>query len=166
MRYITTVEDKEYTIEILDDQSVLLNGQPVDVDLQSVGDQPIYSLLVEGQSYEIHVYPSEDGLIQVVLHGNYYPVQVEDERQRKLQASLGKAGLQSGEVQVKAPMPGLVVTVPVSEGQEVQKGEVLVILESMKMQNEIKSPRAGKVNRIRIKPGDSVEQKQPLLSVG
>jgi biotin carboxyl carrier protein len=100
-----------------------------------------------------------------VLHGNYYPVQVEDERQRKMEASLGRGGSQSGEVQIKAPMPGLVVAIPVSEGQEVQKGDVLVILESMKMQNEIKSPRAGKVNRIRIKPGDSVEQKQPLLSI-
>jgi len=62
-------------------------------------------------------------------------------------------------------MPGLVVAIPVTEGQEVKKGQVLLILESMKMQNELKAPRDGIVNRIKIKVGESVEQKQPLLSV-
>jgi biotin carboxyl carrier protein len=62
-------------------------------------------------------------------------------------------------------MPGLVVTVPVSEGQTVDLGDVLLILESMKMQNELKSPRAGKISRVRVKPGDSVEHRDTLLSV-
>ncbi|UCH60339.1 MAG: acetyl-CoA carboxylase biotin carboxyl carrier protein subunit, partial [Anaerolineales bacterium] len=63
------------------------------------------------------------------------------------------------------PMPGLVVSIPVREGQQIEKGDVLVILESMKMQNELKSPRAGTVARVRIENGDSVEQRQTLLSV-
>ncbi len=62
-------------------------------------------------------------------------------------------------------MPGLVVAVPVSEGQQIEKGQVLVILKSMKMQNELKSPRSGKVERIKVKAGESVEQRQLLLSV-
>jgi biotin carboxyl carrier protein len=72
---------------------------------------------------------------------------------------------ESGEFHLKAPMPGLVVAVPVEEGQQVKKGQVLVILESMKMQNELKSPRDGTVARIRVRAGESVEQKQALLSV-
>ncbi len=62
-------------------------------------------------------------------------------------------------------MPGLVVAIPVSEGQAVNKGDVLVVLESMKMQNELKSPRSGTISRQRVKIGDSVELKQTLLSV-
>jgi biotin carboxyl carrier protein len=62
-------------------------------------------------------------------------------------------------------MPGLVIAIPVSEGQQVQKGDILVVLESMKMQNELKSPSAGKVSRLRVEAGDSVEQHQTLLSV-
>jgi biotin carboxyl carrier protein len=58
-----------------------------------------------------------------------------------------------------------VVVIPVEEGQEVKKGQVLVILESMKMQNELKSPRDGKILRIKAKAGESVEQKQTLLSL-
>jgi biotin carboxyl carrier protein len=62
-------------------------------------------------------------------------------------------------------MPGLVIAIPVVEGQSVAQGDVLVILESMKMQNELKSPRAGKISRVRVKEGDSVERRQTLLSV-
>jgi biotin carboxyl carrier protein len=62
-------------------------------------------------------------------------------------------------------MPGLVVSVPVTEGQAVNKGDILVILESMKMQNELKSLRAGTVTRVKTKGGDSVEQNQVLVTV-
>jgi biotin carboxyl carrier protein len=62
-------------------------------------------------------------------------------------------------------MPGLVVTVPVAEGQAVKRGQVILILESMKMQNELKAPRDGTIGRIRVRPGETVEQKQTLLSM-
>ena len=62
-------------------------------------------------------------------------------------------------------MPGLVVAIPVAEGQEIKKGQVILILESMKMQNELKAPRDGTIGRIRVKAGESVEQRQTLLSV-
>jgi cytochrome P450 len=80
-----------------------------------------------------------------------------------LRAALGPKGAGSGEFQLKAPMPGLVVAVPVTEGQAIQQGDVLVILESMKMQNELKAPRAGTVTRLKVKAGDSIEQKQVII---
>jgi biotin carboxyl carrier protein len=72
---------------------------------------------------------------------------------------------EGSEFNLKAPMPGLVVTVSVDEGQEVKKGDVLLILESMKMQNELKAPRDGVISRVKVKAGESVEQKQALLTV-
>ena len=78
---------------------------------------------------------------------------------------MGGAVASTGEFLLKAPMPGLVVSIPVNEGQAVGKGDVLVILESMKMQNELKAPRPGTVGRIRIEIGASVEQKQTLLTL-
>lgn len=90
---------------------------------------------------------------------------MEDEREKRLKAAAsGMNG--DGEFQLKAPMPGLIISIPVNEGDEVVKGQVLLILESMKMQNELKAPRDGKIQRIRVKAGETVEQKQPLLSVG
>jgi biotin carboxyl carrier protein len=164
MKYVTTIDDHEYTVEIVDERHVLVDGAQHEVDLESVGGQPVYSLLVGGRSFEVHVYPAESGY-QVLVHGSLYLARVEDDRERRLRAALAGAVPENSEYHLKAPMPGLVVAVPVSEGQAVEKGDVLLILESMKMQNELKSPRAGKVTRVRIKTGDSVELKQTLLSV-
>jgi biotin carboxyl carrier protein len=110
------------------------------------------------------IYESEEGW-QVLLHGSQYVLLVEDERERRLRASLGGGPPENVVYHLKAPMPGLIVSVSVSEGQSIEKGDVLVILESMKMQNELKSPRPGKISRVRVKPGDSVEHRDPLLSV-
>lgn len=164
MRYIATINDRKYLIEILDEQRVFIDGVELKVDFESISGQPVFSLLVDGRSHEAYVYPDEDNW-QVLMRGRLYPVQVEDEREARLHAMLGSAVVETGEFHLRAPMPGLVVSVPVSEGQAVEKGQVLVILESMKMQNELKSPRAGTVHRLRIKPGESVEQKQTLLSL-
>ena len=69
------------------------------------------------------------------------------------------------QVKISPEVSGEIIDLPVKEGQAVKKGQVLLILESMKMQNELKAPRDGIVNRIKVKAGESVEQKQPLLSV-
>ncbi len=164
MKYIATIEDRGYEIEILDERHIRINGAVYEYDIESVGDQPIYSLLVDGKSFEVHVYPADEGW-QVLVHGQFYPVTVEDEREMKLKTSLMNKAGDHGEYLLRAPMPGLIVAIPVVEEQKVEKGDVLLILESMKMQNELKAPRAGQVSRIRVKPGESVEQKQVLLSM-
>ena len=164
MRYITTIGDREFLIEILDENHILVDGQALQVDFDPIADQPVYSLLLDGSSYESYVYEGEEGW-QVLLHGRSYPAQVIDEREKRLRAASGSSVGERGEFHLKAPMPGMVVSIPVSEGQKVQKGDVLALLESMKMQNELKSPRDGVVSRIRIQTGDRVEQHQTLLSV-
>jgi len=164
MKYITTVDDKDYLVEIIDEKHISVNGKTYQVDFESVSGQPVYSLIVDGKSHESYVQQGEDNW-QVLLRGRLYPVIVEDEREKRLRAAAGGGVAESGEFHLKSPMPGLVVAVPVAEGQEVKKGQVLLILESMKMQNELKSPRAGTIGRIRVKSGESVEQKQTLLSI-
>ena len=164
MKYVVTINDREYQVEILDNDRIQVDGTELAVDFQSVSGQPIYSLILSGHSYEAFV-SSNQTEWQVMLHGNLYEAKVEDERERRLRAASGVNGSEHMEFQLKAPMPGLVVAIPVQEGQEIDKGDVLVILESMKMQNELKSPRAGKIGQIRVQPGASVEQKQVLLSV-
>jgi len=164
MKYVTTIAEREFVIEILDDHHVALNGVVYVVDFESVSERTVYSLLVNNQSFEGSVYPSEEGW-QVLLHGSQYVLQVEDEREKRLRASMGGELPENIDFHLRAPMPGLVVAIPISEGQAVQKGDVLIILESMKMQNELKSPRPGRISRVRVKPGDSVEHKETLLSV-
>ena len=164
MKYITTVGGRHYTVELNDDHHVALDGVSYEIDLVSVAGQPIYSLLMGGKSYEAYVSPG-DGDLQVVLRGTLYPVLVEDEREKRLRAATGGVQDTRGEFHLKAPMPGLIVAVPVEEGQLVEKGDILVILESMKMQNELKCPRAGTVSRVKVKAGDAVEQNMVIVIV-
>lgn len=163
MKYITMIDDKEFVVEIVDEKHVILDGKMLEVDFESINGQPVYSLIIDGKSYEGYVYPNEENW-QVLLHGRLYQASVEDEREKRLRAAAGGIS-ESGEYHLKAPMPGMIVAVPVSEGDLVKKGQVILILESMKMQNELKSPKDGTVHRIRVKAGETVVQKQALMSV-
>lgn len=164
MKYITTINDSEFLVEIVDEHHVNINGKTYQVDFEAVSGQPVYSLLLDGKSHEAYVREGDEDW-QVLLRGRLFPVKVEDEREKRLRVAAGGSVVESGEFTLKSPMPGLVVAIPIQEGQEIKKGQVLLILESMKMQNELKSPRDGIVHRIKVKAGESVEQKQPLLSV-
>ncbi len=164
MKYITTIGDTEYTVEVIDERHISINDKVMEVDFESINGQPVYSMLIDGKSYEAYVYAGEEEW-QVLLLGRQYPVKVEDEREKRLKSAGGGKVQEGVEFHLKSPMPGLVVAVAVEENQKVEKGQVLVILESMKMQNELKAPRAGTVQRIKVKPGESVEQRQTLLSV-
>ena len=160
MRYATTINDHTYIIEINRDGEVTIDGEICPIDLRAI-DEVTYSLLIEHQSHEALVELSNDD-VNVLLKGRLYQARVLDERARRLTQASG-GGTHSGEVMVKAPMPGLIVAVPVSEGQAVKKGQTVVVLESMKMENELKAPRDGTVASIKIVPRQSVEQHQPLV---
>ncbi|MBI5839381.1 MAG: biotin attachment protein [Chloroflexi bacterium] len=164
MKYITTIESQEFEVEVIDERHIRIGERLIEVDFEAVSGQPVFSLIVDGRSYESFVYPGDEDW-EVLLHGRQYQVKVEDEREKRLRAAAGGGVAETGEFHLKAPMPGLVVATPVSEGQEVKKGQVILILESMKMQNELKAPRDGVVGRVRVKAGESVEQKQRLLSL-
>jgi len=168
MKYATTINDKTYLIEINDERKVIIDDKEYTVDFETVNGQPVYSLLIDGRSYEAYVSEGEEANDwQVLLRGDLYNTRVEDEREKRLRAAGGAAsGAHSGEFNLKAPMPGLIVAVPVSEGQVVTKGEILIVLESMKMQNELKCPRDGTVMRIKVKARDSVDQGQVMVTVG
>jgi biotin carboxyl carrier protein len=164
MKYVTTIGEESYEVEINGEDELFVDGQRMLIDFRSVAGQSVYSLIVNGKSYEALVQPAEEGL-EVLLQGHLFQVSVEDERQRRLRQSSGSTTTLRGEFHFKAPMPGLIVKVRVREGQEIKKGDRLIVLESMKMQNELSSPSDGTVRNLRIKPGDNVDQNQVLLTL-
>jgi acetyl/propionyl-CoA carboxylase alpha subunit len=164
MKYITTIDDRQFTVEIIDEKHVSVDGKIYEIDFEAVFGQPVYSLIVDGRSHESYIYQGDDNW-QVLMRGRLYPVTVEDEREKRLRAAAGGGVAETGEFHLRAPMPGLVVAIPIAEGQPVKRGQVILILESMKMQNELKAPRDGTIGRIRVRSGETVEQKQTLLSM-
>jgi biotin carboxyl carrier protein len=164
MKYIATVGNEEFVIDVNREGEVDVNGVPHTADMQAIGTARLYSLIVDGKSYDIFIDEQDEKYLLVTQEG-IFEVKVEDERTRRL------AGLQRvpitpvGEILIKAPMPGVVVDVSVSIGQAVEAGDRVVVLESMKMQNEFKTPRAGVVRTVRVKPGDRVNQNQILITI-
>jgi len=164
MKYVTTIDDQEFEIEIVDERHIRIGDRLLEVDFETVSGQPVFSLILDGKSHEAFVYQGDEDW-EVLIRGRQYQVNIEDEREKRLKASAGAGSMEGGEFHLKAPMPGLVVAVLMEEGQDVKKGQVMLILESMKMQNELKAPRDGIMGRVRVKAGESVEQRQTLLSV-
>ncbi len=164
MKYITTVGEKQFTIEINRSGVITVDGEVINVDMLQMQDTTMYSTIIDGRSHDVRM-SEGDGTYIVQLSGEIFEVVVEDERTRRLAGLKSSAAAITGEAVIKAPMPGVVVEVSVAEGQDVEKGNIVIILESMKMQNEFKAPRSGKVHSVRVLPGDKVEQNEVLLTI-
>jgi biotin carboxyl carrier protein len=162
VNYIATVDGQEYCVGLRED-GVTLEGAPVELDLQSIDGGFHYSLLVGAASHEVFVERCED-VCFVTLDGQRYRVQVEDERARRTGAWRA-AVEEAGEAEVVSPMPGVVVAVLVEAGQQVRDGEGLLILEAMKMENEIRAPRTGVVEAVHVMPGQRVSQDDMLVRI-
>jgi biotin carboxyl carrier protein len=161
---------------------VALDGRELRVGWQSVGDSSSaarpdratqYSALIGDRSYEAYVRRIRDDSagdegnvhFEVMIAGRPYLVTVQDERTQAL-ASLAGGGHGSGDATIRAPMPGLVSNVMTGEGDTVERGQALVVLEAMKMENDLPTPRAGVVKRIRVTKGQTVNQGDVLVVVG
>jgi len=163
MKYYATVDDEEFVIEVRKGQ-ILVNGELLEMDFQQMPGSGVTSLLINNRSLEAVVEEQEEGW-QVLIQGELYQVTVDDERSRRLASARGILGHEDGEAAIKSPMPGIIISVPVSEGDRVHKGDKVVILESMKMENELRAPRDGQVSHIKVQAGDTVEKNQVLLTI-
>lgn len=164
MKYITTVGDRQFTIDINHNGQVTVDGEVINVDMQQMLDTTMHSIIINGQSHDIRMNEG-DGVYIAQLRGEIFEIVVEDERTRRLAGLKGGPGAVTGEAVIKAPMPGVVVDILVTQNQEVQKGDIVLILESMKMQNEFKAPRTGVVYSVRVAPGDKVDQNAVMLTI-
>ncbi len=164
MKYITIVNDKQFVVDINHNGQVTLDGQEINAEMQQMLDSTMYSIIMDGRSHDVQM-SEGDGVYVVQLSGEIFEVVVEDERTRRLAGLKSGAAAITGETLVKAPMPGVIIEIPVTVDQDVNKGDILVVFESMKMQNEFKSPRAGKIRQIRVAPGDKIEQNAVLLVI-
>jgi biotin carboxyl carrier protein len=168
VRYLAKLHGhtEQVTVDVEDpgeDRLVLhVDGKRHEVDAVGL-DHGAVSLLVDGQSYDVEFDELGDE-IQVLVRGDLFRVDAADERALKLRA--GAAAFQvEGKVVVNSPMPCKVVRVLVQQGDAVQAGQGLVVVEAMKMENELKSPKAGTVTEVFAREGATVEANARLLTV-
>ncbi len=165
--YIATLDNVEYKIDVkeLGDNKyeVTIDDTPYIVDAQ-LTEYSVYSLIINGKSYEIDL-ESKDGVYHVYSEGDLFKIEIMEELKKRMMEKRGAAGGLEGAYTVKSEMPGKVIDVKVKVDDEVKEGDVLLILESMKMQNEIKSPKDGKVTEVFIEAGDTIEADAKLVTI-
>ncbi len=167
MKYFVKNGESEHVIEFTnsnDAVQLMLNGENSRVELTPLGKKNLYSFLLNNQSYELFIHKN-GGIYRVSLNGRKYEFELEDEKTRFLKSLIKTEQGQTGRIEIKAPMPGLIVKINVSEGQTVAKGDALFIIEAMKMENEIRSHQAGTVTKIFKKERDSVDKDTVIMSV-
>ena len=162
MKYIVSVAGREIEVEV-DGDRVTVEGSTRTATLRAVPGTPSRQLLIEGYPSALTMRSAGRGQWSVELGGDRWDVEVVDERTRHIRSLTAGAERRRGPVILRAPMPGLVVRVLVEPGQEVASGAGLVVLEAMKMENELKAPGAGKVGAIRAEAGQAVEKGQVLV---
>ena len=160
--YRALVDDREYDIAIQDDRLVV-DGEPKDYTFEVLREGYV-SMIVDGKSLPVSVEPIGENTLRVTIDGRRTEVQVKDERDLLVEEfGLGDDAAAGGEV--RAPMPGLVLDVLVDEGDEVAAEQGLLVLEAMKMENELKAPSGGIVTAIHATSGDAVEKDALLIAI-
>jgi biotin carboxyl carrier protein len=166
--YTLTINNNVYKTETSSVTENLISGtinqQPFDIDIIKVR-EGVFSIIKDGKSYNAEIIKQlpEDKKLVVKINNTSYTIDVKDKYDDLLH-NLGLDNLASKKVNdVKAPMPGMVLNVLVSEGQEVKKGDALIVLEAMKMENILKSPSDGTIKKIAITKGVAVEKNQLLI---
>ena len=123
----------------------------------------VYSILMDGRSYDARVEDTPEGAVVVVIDGYRFEIDVRDPRRMRHR---GSGGSGEGVQNVVAPMPGKVVRVLVAPGDAVEAGQGLIVVEAMKMQNEMKAARAGSVLNVSAREGATVAAGEVLATIG
>jgi biotin carboxyl carrier protein len=163
MLFDATVDGRTVRVEVRGRDGryvVTLDGRPLEVDHQETGPH-LVSLIIGGRSYEAGLEKRPEGY-NVVLAEDVLYVEVRGASQG---AAAAPRKTDAGPARVMAPMPGRLVRVLVQPGQQVQAGEGLVVMEAMKMENELRSPRAGRVAELAVREGQAVETAALLVVV-
>lgn len=160
MHYVAVVNGEERTVEIVETAPehyrIILDGRTLDVDARAITDTTL-SLLVDDKAFNIESERAPDGSQNLAVRGHVIGVDVLDLRRVSLRRAQSQSETMTGPATITSPMPGRVVAVLVKEGEAVREGQGLVVVEAMKMENELKAPRAGVVQQLRAREGSTVD---------
>jgi pyruvate carboxylase subunit B len=162
VKYLVTLLGHTIEVEV-DGEHVTVDGATVTATLGSVPGAAVRQLLLDGRAEALGIEAAGGGQWAITRQGERTEIEVIDERTRHIRSLTGTSDRPRGPAVLKAPMPGLVVRVQVEAGQPVAAGAGIVVLEAMKMENELRAATAGTVRVVRVRPGEAVEKGQVLV---
>lgn len=157
--YRVNVGKREYVVDVTDNQ-IAVDGKPYNASLTPLNEGGLFLLRQENRARELHIRPQGSSDFAVMVNGRHVVARVE-----KGNCKSRKRGEQVEAGTLVAPMPGMVVNVLVQEGQKVDSGDPLVVLESMKMQMQLRSPFSGQISKIAVQNRAQVEKGAFLVQV-
>jgi len=162
VKYVVSVLGRELEVEV-DGERVAVAGRVRSASLGTVAGTPVRQLLLDGRPVTMVIESGGAGRWTLTRRGERAELEVLDERTRYIRSLTGATGRSRGPAVLRAPMPGLVVRVQVEAGQSVAPGAGMVVLEAMKMENELRASALGQVRAVRVRPGEAVEKGQVLV---
>ena len=174
-RILASVGESAFELNLISEHTVHTNGTDLEFDLKPLSDRSM-SLILSGKTYTVELVPTgrpdqadDDGLfgktVVVSIKGREYTVLLDDARSLLFRRFATKSHADSGNLVIRAPMPGLISKIEVRAGEEISKGQGLLVLEAMKMENEIRSTVRGKIKTVHAEKGKPVEKGEPLLTI-
>lgn len=169
MKFVVRIAGEEKTVLINEQNGfydIELDGKPYRVDCQYFGDRDFLSLLINNKSYLIESgsVKAEEGRYYARVMGRHYDVDVLDELLVAVRDA-ESASLDAGDHQVVSPMPGMILEIKVDVGDRVEAGDPVVIMEAMKMQNELATEVGGVVKEVCVQPRQKVDSQAPLVMI-
>ncbi len=162
MKYFVILNGRVREVAVTGNR-VTLEGKEYRAELLTIGGTPLRLLVLDGATSALAMESAGRGAWVVLVGGERQEAEALDERSAHIRTLVGTGAPASGLTALKAPMPGLVVRVLAVPGQEVAKGASLVVLEAMKMENELKAAAPGVVDRVTVTPGQTVERGEVLV---
>jgi biotin carboxyl carrier protein len=160
---ISNTGDKQFKWSFAKDGSISLDGKGIQADIQKISPGR-YSLLLNSKSFHAIV-TRNDFIYTVLINGNYYRVEIETSTRKVIGLRTGVAQKNHSKVEVRSPMPGMVVRCEVKEGTIIAAGDGLLILEAMKMENEIRATTNGRVMKLLVHDRQVVDKGELLLII-
>lgn len=166
MKYTTILNGREREIEIIQrgshDYEILIDGRSHVIEACSCG-VDLVSLLIDNRSYDIS-YTIDGDMVHLSFRNQYFNIEVLDERKMRMRRVRSSLDLSGPEV-IKSSMPGRVVKVLVETGEKVESGTGIIIIEAMKMENEIQCRNRGRIKAVRVKAGQAIESDVILVEI-
>jgi biotin carboxyl carrier protein len=164
MKYHVALRGRTYVVD-LSGATVIIDGEKFEAHAAAIPGTPLLHLLLGKESWTVACQQLEGRRWALGAAGERVEVEVQDDRSKQIEALTGQGRKPAVGGVVRAPMPGLVVRVEVSEGQAVEVGEGLVVVEAMKMENELRASHKAIVEQIHVKAGDRVEKGAHLVTL-
>jgi biotin carboxyl carrier protein len=176
LKFKASVRGEIIECQQLSERSVEVDGRRHDFDFRQVTDNE-FSLILSGKSYQVHHVADPIDLkegtantalarkVGVAINGVEYAVVLDDERSLLLREFFTKSDPGNRDLLIRAPMPGLISKIEAEVGAAVTKGQGLLVLEAMKMENEIRAFENGRVKEIHVQKGKTVEKDEPLVTI-